>query len=292
VAVATRNETGGMGLVGDRAVLPYLGGHFLVLDDNIYFLRGDNLGLEALGDPIKEDFFSDPDALWSVQIEADPIRDRILFTKPSVSGGFDGLYSFNYRTKSWSYEENAGNFLSRRGITRTLTYDGWLSGAPYTYDTGLAVFPSYDAMGTPDIPRMYLGYSDHLRYYGEKSSTQDPSPSLNVEVLIETGDFDFGTPDTDKVALRLSVKLKEAVGEDLSFNVFYSTDEGSSWTQTRGRALTIPAGDKENAVDFRARGSSLRFRLTSSSVVGEWTIREIVLRVSGSGREIHLPANR
>lgn len=292
VAFDTKLETGGMGLIGDRAVLPYLGGHFIVLEDNIYFLNGANGQLEAIGDPIKEMFFADPEALWSVQIEADPANTRLLFTEPSVSGGFSKLFSFDYRAKAWSYEENAGSFLSRAQIGTVLSYDAWLTAPPYTYDTGLGVFPSYDSIGIPGSPLVYLGFSNFLRYYGTATVTEDPSPTGAVSVSIESGDFDYGQLDDERIHLRLSLKLKEVLTSDLVFSVFTSTDEGGTWKQVRGRQLTIPAGELENYVSFRAKGSAFRFKLTSTSSCPVFTVKEIVLRAVGAGVEAHLAANR
>lgn len=292
VAFDTRLETGGVGLVGDRAVLPYLGGHFMVLDDNIYFLNPSNYSLEAIGDPIRSLFFSDPDGLWSTQIEADPARDRLLFTQPSVSGGFSRIFSFDYRTKEWTFEENPGSFLGRARITQALTYDTWLSGAPYTYDTGLGIFPSYDAMGSPELPRVYVGYDDTLRYYGDATVLADSAPTGNVEIILESGDFDYGSLDDERIHLRLSVKLREAVSANVTIDVFVSTDEGSNWKQVSGRPLIIETGELENYVNFRARGSVFRYKLVCSSQAPVYAFKEIVLRVVGAGVEAHLASNR
>jgi hypothetical protein len=216
-----------------------------------------------------------------------------MFTEPSSSGSFLKIFSFDYRAKSWTYEETAGNFIGRKQITRGFTYDTWLGGAPYSYDTGLGVFPSYDSIGTPDSARVYIGNGSTIRYYGDASVTKDVSLDV-ISTRIESGDFDYGAPDEERVHLRISLKIKDPIAEDLLFMVKISNDSGDIWREVTatGRPLLIKAGTKENYVNFRMRSSTFRFKLESSSVCGQYMIQEIVLRAVGTGVETHLASNR
>jgi len=288
-----RVETGGIGLVGDRAIVSFMGGHFFVGDDNIYYLAEGATSPEAIGDKIRDDYFTDEEALWSCQAVVDPQRTRLLFSFPSTTGTFSKVASFDYRTKGWTYTEEEGTLLSRQQVTRAYTYDAWLTAPPYTYDTGLGVFPTYDSIGSPDTSRVYIASDGALRYLGDAIITQDVGADP-ITVTIESGDFDYGEADEERRHLRLSLKFKEPISQDVTFLLYVSIDRGTTWRNVTatGRPLTIPAGDDENYVNFRAVGSNFRFRLVSSSICGQYVIQEIVLRVSGAGVEGHLPANR
>jgi hypothetical protein len=295
VAFDYKLDTGGIGLVGDRAIVQGLGGHFFLGDDNVYFV-GNNGSFEAIGDPIKDMLFSDSEALWSCRMEIDPQNTRILLTEPAASGIFSKIFSFDYRAKAWSYEEITGNFIQRRQIARGFTYDAWLSAPPYTYDTGLGIFASYDTISTTDSGNeiLYIGKSNQLLIYGGTALTVDAPSSDPVSVRIESGDFDYQDPDKDKVHLRLSLRLKASIGQDLTFSVKVSTDCGLTWrtVTATGRPLTIKAGQYENYINFRARGSTFRFRLESTSACAVYTVQEMVLRAVETGVDAHLMSNR
>jgi hypothetical protein len=293
VAFDTKLDTGGVGLAGDRALLSALGGHFWVGQDNIYYQSASLSPFETIADPIKDLFFEDPSSLANCRIELDVLQKRLLFTEPSESQSFTKIFVFDYQAKSWSYEEIDGTYLGKKQIMRGYTYDAWLTSGPYTYDTGLGVFPSYDSIGGSDTSRVYVGFGDALRYYADATVTRDLGVSA-IPVRIESGDFDYNEPDDERIHLRLSVKLKKALLNDLSFNVFVSDDEGLGWREitASGRLLVIKAGTKENFVTFRSKGSTFRFKLESSSTVEEYTVKEIVLLAAGAGVESHLAANR
>lgn len=109
--------------------------------------------------------------------------------------------------------------------------------------------------------------------------------SINIEYT--TGDLDLGVPDTKKTFTRLSLKLTEVQTEDITFKVYGSTDRGSSWkTLSPSAGLVLAAGLDEVKCNFRLRGSLVRFKITSSSVVGPYIVSELVYRVKTSGQEV------
>jgi hypothetical protein len=231
-------------------------------------------------------------------MELDANNTRLLLTEPSGDLNYTKLFSFDYKSKAWSYEEFAGNFLGKKQITRGFTYDTWISAAPYDYDTGLGVFPdhTYDGMATTDSGNeiIYVGKGSSLFYYGGTTITSDAPSGTAISTRIESGDFDYGEPDRERKHLRLSLKLKTPLLQDLLFILRVSDDSGTTWRDVTaaGRPLRIPAGKRENYVNFRSRGSTFRFRLESSSVCGSYLIQEIVLRAIGAGVEGHLVSNR
>jgi hypothetical protein len=288
-AFDTRLDTGGAGLVGDRAVYPALSGHFLVLDDGIYYLSPEGK-LEDIGDPIRKDFFGNPDDLWSVQVCLDPIRTRIVFSQPSSSQSFTRIWSFDFRAKAWSYDEVDATLVSLKQIWRGYTYDAWLTSGPYSYDVGLAIFPTYDSIGGGSTQDLLFGIGSYVYAQGAETLTQDNSTG-NIPVTIESPDIDYDNPDKSRVHLRLSVKLKEAITEAVTFTVSVSTDRGRTWRALGGRALTISANQDENYVNFRSKGSTFRFKLESTSVCRSYCIQEFVLSKVDKGQEGHLPSN-
>jgi hypothetical protein len=289
VAFDVKLNTGGNGLVGDRAICQAQGGHFMVLNDNIYYMGMDTV-LHPIGDPIKELFFTSPSDLWSVRVVADVNNSRILFTAPSSTVEFSRIYIFDYISKAWSYEDVSGSFLSSNVFGTVYTYDTWLSSVPYTYDTGLGVFPSYADMGTVNLPALYVGGSEEIFKY--ENLTADYGTDA-IPVVVESGDFDYGDADNERIHLRLSVRFRNVIEEDASFVVEVSNDSGETWKNvTLGRTLFIAAGERENYVNFRAKGSIFRFRISSSSSCKKYIIQEISLKAYGAGIESHLASNR
>jgi hypothetical protein len=115
------------------------------------------------------------------------------------------------------------------------------------------------------------------------SGSRDSGDTLiNVELL--TGDMDFDVPDQQKFVNRVTLKMGENVDEDVAFVVQCSKDRGSTWKSLG--TLTVPSGSDEGKVDFRMRGSMLRFRLTSSSEVEPYTVSELVFRLKSGGLEV------
>ncbi len=284
-----RVDTGGIGLIAPRALCPWLDGHFFVGQDDIYFLS--QSGFERIGAPVVEETIRACDAPWGIYAAADPERDRVVFGFPSQDGEqITKVWSFDYKAKAWSYDEIACSMLSGIESTSTIQWDTLdtaisQAGLAVDWDTGMGLYDSWDAIGSTTGRKFLLGQAGRIYELAGNSSSTDPGPSA-VEAILETGDFDEGSPDQKKTHTRLSVKIDSVLSSDLSFLVSCSTDRGRTWTSCG--TLSISSGDDEGYVTFLATGSTIRFRLVSTSSVPPYRIMEMVRRVKGRGVELHL----
>jgi len=108
----TRMETGGIGPVSQRAIQPWIDGHFFVGNDDVYWFNG-STGLQPIADPVLKDTLTvskNLNLLNGVEIAHDPIHESIVFLFPDVpkasqrmSGLSTKLWLLNTQTKGWSY---------------------------------------------------------------------------------------------------------------------------------------------------------------------------------------------
>ena len=117
-----RVDTGGVGLIGARAVHSWIGGHFCVLKDNIHFLS--NRGLEPIGTSVVADTVKSTEQWGRIQVALDPANERVCFGFPGEGTDLVKMWSYHYRTKAWSYDvlENT-SMIARRSATSTITWD-------------------------------------------------------------------------------------------------------------------------------------------------------------------------
>ena len=128
-------ETGGRGLVGMKAVVPYMDGHFIVCQDNIYFFSLTN-GLQPVGNPVVKRTIEecDDERRWKIYATHDLLNKCILFGFPKDGDEFEEVWAFNYESKSWSWIDLTGDFLAHANITGTVTW-GSMTGDVYEVGT-------------------------------------------------------------------------------------------------------------------------------------------------------------
>lgn len=274
-------ETGGNGLVGDRAVYPWVDGHFAVLHDDIYFLS--NAGsLVPIGSQVVRDTIQSCENLDGVFVMNDPKRERIVFGFPTTGDQIAKIWSYDWKAKAWSYDSLPSTFLSLRSIQQDLTYGDIVTYAATYGDVG-TYFGTYgNITGSTTPVQLYFGQGGQLDYYADSGSLDYESDSIAAYIV--TKDFDLGLPDTKKLFKRLSVKIDRFLDSDLSFKIEGSTDKGRTWKVLK-EGFSIEAGDDENFCTFKMTGSTCRFRISSSSNVEPYRITEMVLRVRGRGLE-------
>ncbi len=281
-----RIETGGIGLVGQRAVMPWMGGHFFVGQDDIYFL-GPN-GIEGIGSSIIRSALRGCSHLEDIQVAVDPSNYRILFGFPKSTQKMEYLWSLDYRSKTWSYDKASTYMISNPIISSMVTWDD-LSGTDW--DDLDTLYPSWNQIRLSEVTRsLYLELNGTL-------TKNDPdyiadwdgiSANTNITGKIVTKDFDFDNPSLNKVVTRFAIKIEEDISRTLPivFLVEASVNKGKSW-KTCGM-LTIPIDKDEGYVNFRSSGSTIRFRLTTNSGVAPYYLGEMSLRVGKSGDESRL----
>jgi hypothetical protein len=280
--VPERIESGGIGLVGMKAVAPWLRGHFFIGDDNIYYLS--NAGLEPIGTPVVKQTIKTCSNLWAAYVMPDPANNRVCFGFPGLSDGIEKIWSFDYIAKAWSYDQVSCSMIGLAELYTQYTWDTLNTSAGLTvqtWDTGMGVFASWDAIGGQGAgKKLYVGVSDLVYRY---ESTLSADATGNISASFTTKDFDFDFPDDKKTVYRVALKTNDLATSDLTFTVRGSTNKGGVWRNLG--SFTIAAGDDEGHVDFRLTGSTMRFEFTSDSSSVPYTISEMTFRVKKRGSE-------
>jgi hypothetical protein len=273
-----RIETGGIGLIGAKAVTPYIGGHFFVGQDDIYFLAYGQSFPERIGTPIIREALSNCSTYTNVYATIDPINYRIVFGFPILGSKIEMLYSFDYRAKCWTKEPISTTMIANPLVQTSVTWDS-LTG---TWD---ALTGTWDTLTFSAQNRaLYVEYNKAI-YQLSTNATVDYGSSV-IQYKLETKDHDFGMPDDTKVVTRFSMKINSQTAAILPIDFFIQTsvNRGISW-KTVG-SLRIPVGQDEGSVDFRSSGSTFRIRATGTSAVTPFEITEYGLRVRRSGSEL------
>jgi hypothetical protein len=255
------------------------------MSDGPYYISG-SLEAQRIGQEVQKEMLADRGGLEKAIVRPDPENDCILFAIPSASTKeFARIWRFNYKSKAWSSDLLGGTALTRLGYESILSWTDINETTSGTTDTwaDMAYFKSWATMKSGGRIATWVGDGGKV-YFFERTGLS------SIPVVLESGDIDFDAPDTIKTVLRMSVRISGQRSTVLAFSVRVSADRGHSWKNVG--LLSIPADSDEDSINFRASGSSIRFRLESSSNIEEYTIEEIVLRVAGRGGEVHLAANR
>ena len=133
-----RIETGTMGLINQRAIVPWADGHYFVGTDNIYFL-GMNQVMQPIGSPVLEETLEYTKFLQlgdNIQVQHDPRTESIVFLFPDVvedsiapKSVSTKLWRLNYKTMGWSYDEV--NFEDTEKSNPAFYYTGLLPSRYY-----------------------------------------------------------------------------------------------------------------------------------------------------------------
>lgn len=266
----TQMDSGGVGLIGPRAVCSWIDGHYFVGQDDIYYMSA-SLAVQPIGTPVLRETVGRCQNPSGVYVVPDPKNERIVFGFPEGSEQIVKLWSFCYKTKGWSYEEISCSMMAYAGDVERFTFgNALLPIREYTKEIG--------AYRSSDVVReLFLGIDSYLlrtNQDGVRSDLIGP-----VEGFIESQDLDFDAPDEIKTINRLSLKIDRRLGidEELRFEIWFSTDRGATWKSVPNGIL-IQVGQDEGRVNFLATGSLFRFRVRSMSVIRSYTITEFVLR--------------
>lgn len=166
-------------------------------------------------------------------------------------------------------------------------------------------YPTWNALINEDIlPRsmkmsIYKVTEDRI-ILAEESKGMEQDNLLADEYpiwgVLESPDYDLGMPDATKTFNRLSMKsyqnrVDRYTGastqlDQVNFILYSSTDMGHSYK--RPRALNWRLNYNEGKADFRATGSTYRFKVVSDGVVPSYKLSEIVIRVVDRGLQIQV----
>lgn len=274
-------DTGSIGLVGPKAVTSFLGGHFYVGQDDMYFLSRE--GAQRIGSPIVKASIRACQLPERVYVAMDPWNTSVIFGMPGVNEYMETLWVYDYKSRAWSYLDIDTWMITNPVVNVNLQWND-LSG---TWDALSDSFPSWNSIKLDD-PRKFLFIESGSKLW---KSTEAGATDFNTSAIaaaFTTKDHDFDAPDDLKTIVRLGLKLDadQTLTGPVQFAVEASINRGKRWKPVG--TITIPATGDEGYVNFRVTGSTVRFRLTSTSPVESYTITEYVIkaRLHGSERDV------
>ena len=172
-------------------------------------------------------------------------------------------------------------------------------------------YSSWDELGYSELtPRtLFVG----LYYIKDGIGLQQVSFETNVDSIdkvggqefiiydkIETPDYDFGFADTNKILTRISLKMLEPVPSytkevdvdgtlvtsnlPLRVKVYVSNDRGQRWK--RIGEMKFFNNTDESRLDFRSRGTNLRFKFVTDEEGSKHKPMEYVFRIIGGGIQV------
>jgi hypothetical protein len=300
-------NTGGLGLVGQRAVASLADGHYFVGRDDVYFFSAQG-SLEKIGsEVVKRTIDVYKESLDQTWVVPDPKFSRILFCfKPLSSLEFEEVWAFDYEYKAWTYMDLSGSGLTQVSFVNAASWDSFYQGNnDVDADVELAfqwANPEFDNLTWEDYKpsgnfnQLLLMHNDRL-FLQSDSAIWCSARGEVPEVVFESGDMDTQLPDITKTFTRLTLKLDDVVSPtadsingvltetepELIFRVQVSNNRGRTWKECG--ILKIPNGTDEGKINFLLNGSLVRFRLTTNSFVDQYRITEIGLRARVAGLE-------
>lgn len=273
-------ETGGIGLVGPKAVTAFTGGHFYIGQDDMYFLTRD--GAQRIGSPITKESIKLSQTPERCYVAMDPWNTCVVFGFTKTHDFMESLWMFDYTSKGWSYTDIQTYMIANPVVNTSIAWDD-LTG---TWDTLGNTFPGWDSIKLDDPRKFLFIESASILWKGTEAGNSDFNVNA-ISCTLSTKDHDFGEPDTLKTFVRFGIKIEveTVLEETLQFATEVSTNRGRSWKYVG--VLAIPINKDEGYVNFRSTGSTVQFRLTSTSPVESYTITEYVIktRLHGSERD-------
>lgn len=273
--VFTRMDSGGVGLVGPRAITSWIDGHYFVGQDDIYFFSGSS-ALQRIGSPVLRRTIEKTNTKSAIQVTPDPDNNRIVFLFP-ISGTTE-MWSFNYKTGGWTRDPVSASMITTTGPVERLS----IGDLGETYADITAVAAAY-----PRIQEMGATVGEITFYRGSGGKVYKLIDAADaIPCGFESGDVDLDTPDMEKTFLRLGIKIDRVLlsGESVRFSVHTSHDRGRTW-HPLDRDLVIGPNEDEGSVDFRETGSMFRFKVHSTSAVRSYIVEEWTLKYRLRGME-------
>jgi hypothetical protein len=291
--IFTRIDSGNIGIVGQRAWCTYDDAIFFVGQDDVYYLSSTS-SIQSIGSPVKSQMLRDTSNAWNTRVVLDPQEDRLIFGIGHNSNL--ELWNLVYPTKAWSRESRdvQGLFALRPTSSNywkdKLGVQGTVNGVVFTDWASLrtAQITWYDTKrNTGNQYSVYIQIDNAL--YSLASDLVG-----EVDILIESGDYDLGAPDQKKTINRLGMKLNDILQQtDIRATVMTSTNRGRDWKfqdtsilEVLHEIVGVQDGEDEDWTDFRSTGSLFRFKLQINQVCEDFTISEITFRGKVRGYEV------
>lgn len=308
-------NTGGISLVGMKAVDAYFNGQIWVGRDDIYVISSDG-SISKIGTPVAHEAIINTAELWRTVVRADPLNFRIIVGVSRQGQLLDSLFFFNIRTKAWSMQDDPNLAFQAINTLRLTDETSWSEVTGTWAVNDLALTAWFEMTTGIRFARLHAIMPDNrfVEYSSSDSHHRLPIPTgiLQTPVVgyIETQDLTFGAADSLKTLLRFGFDIEEYLINRPP------TDGGSSpranrillrleWSEDRGRTwkrvghLTYNPADDEDALNFRATASTIRLRATiglwelgGDNDIQPYFITAINARVRGRGGEGQIDTTR
>lgn len=273
-------ETANAGLIGARAIVSFLNVHFLVTSVDICSLTSDGV-IRRIGTPIINETINKCKEIQYVYAAVDVFNNTICIGFPISSPFIEKIWRYDYRIEAWSYETISTEMIANPLVDFEIEWDE----NNITWEETKDIYPTWDSAQISERRRfLYIETASKLWRQTEYDSLAfDTTP---ITASITTKDFDFSEGDYNKSVVRLSIRVQDIANrkDPIQFSVLISIDGGMSWKFVG--ELTIPAGVLEGHVNFRAKGSTFRAALSTSSDVPSYYIVERGIRVRAVGEEL------
>ena len=202
--------------------------HIFLAEDNIYAYTCCGFGLDPIGDPVKADLFSEINRTYMSRSFAVhyPAREIVRFHIPTGDSAVpDTYYELNIKDNTWARGERA------------------FTGAGYRTDSPI------------------LLYGDASGYVYEDSSDYDNVGSVYyMDAWWETKDFTVGERNTSSFVRWMEIRFQ---GQGDTVTVYYSVDEGSTWTSVK--AVTLASAWDTYKADLDVVSQKIRFRFRNQA---------------------------
>jgi hypothetical protein len=250
-----------------------------VVGDEIFFLGWDSvyayngINIVDIADQVKDNFVGqlNPNKLGlSFAMVWEEMDEYVLFCCSSGATYNDTLWIYNSAKKGWT-KGTAGNitqggYYSKEHSFSWLTFGGIWSDAMVRWNDRTLLAAS---------PTNIFGDSGNNIY--EMDYTDNDENGVAVTSFFDTKDFTMQLWDIEKHWLRLDIW-----GEGSPVNLYYSTDEGNSWTLIGIVPLT--GAMSRHKMDFRFSSEKVRFRLENNNSNEPFRIRMLDLYWEEGGR--------
>lgn len=271
-------ETAKDGLIGKKAFTSWNNGHFFIGQDDIYFLNQN--GLQEIGTPILDKTVFKSVAPEKSYVAIDPFNERIVFTFPDVKNGTAyNIWSYAYKRNAWSYESHETTFLANPYIDTTTSW----TDATGSWESTLPTTTWKDTSTRNNFKSLLVSNNLNVSYLSQAGTVD--FQEIPIPVNIETPDFDFDLPNTNKTLTRLSLKVdyNGEITTPIIFNCYISNNRGRKYYPAG--QLVIRPGDDEGYITPKFTSSHFRIKLSSSTFSTNYVITELVLRLVTRGNE-------
>lgn len=279
------DEHSGVGLSAQNSLINVGEGHFFLGEAaghgyDVFINQGTQI--TSIGKGIREVLQSllsrdNVDRCWSVY---DPITNSVLLFTPTLESSVPN--------RVWIYEIGSNDILSGKWMLENIR----ASGGGVAYQSNTTAYE--DLVGSyQDQDWQYgtsgLGADAEMGHIGNDSGKVlkiDPTSVVDqdgsaIRQMVQSKAVNYKDIGA-KHGTMLRCIGAEVIARGGSVNVYYSTDEGRTWTL--GKAVTLTSQMDKYQIDFDATGHTITIKLENNSTAGKFYLERWFIRLQERGR--------